>query len=167
MDFAQHLISYYRGERLEATLLTAFGVILSGLALAMWRHIDSSALLKGLFYPITFLAAFTVLVGGFGVYNNSQRLVSMPAQYAQNQTVFIEAEQKRFNGRSGVNAWWMPLKLLWAICLLIGVAMVFGSRSEFTHGIAIGVIVIGAAGFVIDGFAHQRAQIYTAALHSQ
>ncbi len=167
MDFAQHLVSYYKGEWLEAALLTAFGVVTTGLATAMWQHVDHNTLLRGLFYPIAFLAAFTVLAGSFGVYNNSQRLASMPARYEQDPTGFVGAERARFEGPSGVNTWWMPLKLLWAALAMMGIALSFGSRSDFVHGLAIGLIVIGAMGFVIDGFAHHRAKIYTAALLAQ
>jgi hypothetical protein len=167
MDFAQHLVSYYKGEWLEAFLLTAFGITITGLAVVMWQHSDQNTLLKGLFYPIAFLAAFTVLAGSFGVYNNSQRLVTMPAQYAQNQTKFVQTEHDRFEGFSGVNTWWMPLKVLWAILVLAGIVVSFTTRNDLTLGIAIGLIVIGAMGFVIDGFAHHRAKVYTAVLLSQ
>ena len=167
MDFAQHLVSYYKGEWLEAVLLTAFGLTTTSVAVVMWQHADQNALLKGLFYPIAFLAAFTVLAGGFGVYNNSQRLAAMPAQYAQSPTAFVQAESKRFESRNGVNTWWMPLKILWTALAVAGIAVSFVTRNDLTHGIAIGLIVIGAMGFVIDGFAHHRAKEYTAVLLAQ
>lgn len=164
MDFAQHLVSYYEGEWQEAALLTAFGVALTGVAVVMWQHADQNGLIKGFFYPIALLAAFTAMAGSFGVYNNQQRLAAMPAQYAQNQAEFVQAERNRFEGQSGVNTWWMPLKVLWAVLVIAGIAVSFTTRSDFMHGIAIGLIVIGAMGFVIDGFAHHRAKAYTAAL---
>lgn len=164
MDFAQHLVNYYKGEWLEAALLAALGVALTGVAVVMWQHADQNGLLKGLFYPIAFLAAFTAMAGSFGVYNNQQRLATMPAQYTQNQTEFVQAESNRFEGKSGINTWWMPLKVLWAVLVIVGIAVSFTTRSDVKHGIAIGLIVIGAMGFVIDGFAHHRAKAYTAAL---
>ena len=167
MDFMQHLVSYYKGEWLEAVLLTAFGITATGLAAVMWQHADQNALLKGLFYPIAFLAAFTVGAGCLGVYNNNQRLATMPAQYAQNPVELVQAEHKRFEGAKGVNTWWMPLKVLWAVLVIAGMAVSFTTRNDLIHGIAIGLIIIGAMGFVIDGFAHHRAKIYTAALLSQ
>ncbi|WP_027672436.1 hypothetical protein [Rheinheimera baltica] len=167
MDFAQHLVRYYKGEWLEAILLMAFGITTTGLAVVMWQHAGQNVLLKGLFYPIVFFAAFTALAGGFCVYNNSLRLATMPAQYVQNQVEFVQAEQNRFEGAKGVNTWWMPLKVLWAVFAIGGIAVSFTTRSDFIHGIAIGFIVIGAMGFVIDGFAHHRAKVYTAVLLSQ
>lgn len=167
MDFAQHLVSYYKGELLEAVLLTTFGITIMGLVVVMWPHVNQNALLKGFFYPIAFLAAFTVLAGGFGVYNNSRRLSTMPTQYAQSATAFVQAENNRFEGRNGVNAWWVPLKILWTALALVGIALSFITPSELTYGVAIGLICIGTMGFLIDGFAHHRAKIYTAALLAQ
>ena len=115
MDFAQHLISYYKGEWMEAVLLTAFGITCTFGAVVMWQHADQNAMLKGFFYPIAFLAALTVLTGSFGVYNNSQRLATMPAQYAQSPPEFVQAERNRFDGTNGVNTWWMP----WAMSLRV------------------------------------------------
>ena len=40
----------------------------------------------------------------------------------------------------------------------------FFTKIKFLNGIAIGLILIGAFGFIIDGFAHQRAKLYTAVL---
>ncbi len=167
MDFAQHLISYYKGEWLEAVFLTAFGITTSGLAVVIWQHGDQHPLLKGFFYPIAFLASFTALAGAFQVYSNAQRLATMPAKYAQHHAQFVQAERNRFDGPNGVNAWWMPLKVLWAALSIAGIAVSFGTRNDLIHGVAIGVIVIGATGFVVDGFAHQRAKVYTEALRFQ
>ena len=164
MDFAHDLVSYYKGEWLEAVLLTAFGITTTCVAIVMWQHADQNALLKGLFYPIAFLAALTVLAGSFGVYNNSQRLATMPAQYAQSQAEFVQAERNRFEGTNGVNTWWMPLKVLWAVLAIAGIAVLFTTHNDIAHGIAIGLVVIGATGFVIDGFAHNRANVYTTVL---
>ena len=164
MDFMQHLISYYKGERFEAILLTIFGSFAIAVAIVMWQNSSQNQLLKGLFYPIAFLGVFTLLAGGFGVYNNSQRLAIMPEQYRQSPVAFIQAERKRFEGHHGVNTWWLPLKLLWAALLLVGIAIAFINRNDVTHGVAIGLMVIGTMGFVIDGFAHHRAKTYTAAL---
>ena len=113
MDFTQQLIGYYKGEWLEAALLSAFGLTMVAVVIAMWFFIDQNMLLKGLFYPIAFLALFTTLAGGFNVYNNSQRLAAMPTQYAENPKVFVQADVQRFESKNGVNVWWLPLKLLW------------------------------------------------------
>ncbi len=166
MDFTQHLITYYKGERLEAILLAVFGFVTIGIAVVMCQYTNQNQMLKGLFYPIAFLGAFTLLAGSFNAYNNNNRLDKLPTEYSANKKQFVETELKRFEGSNGVNKWWMPLKITWAILVFAGLILSFKAKSELTNGIAIGLILIGAMGFIIDGFAHQRAKIYTTALTS-
>ncbi len=108
MNFIQHLITYYKGERFEALLLTLFGLLMMGVAAAMWQHIDRNVIVKGLLYPIAFLALFTFCAGSFGVYNNNQRIAELPKQYTMNANEVVKKEVARFQGPSGVNTWWMP-----------------------------------------------------------
>lgn len=65
MDFTQHLITYYKGERFEAVLLTALGVVLQFIAIITWQHPNQNQMLEGLFYPIAFLSLFSLFAGGF------------------------------------------------------------------------------------------------------
>lgn len=167
MDFTQHLITYYRGERFEAILLTALGLVLLIIAIVMWQNINQNQMLKGLFYPIAFLAVFTLSAGGYNTHSNNERINSLPVQYVTNQNELVKTEFDRFEGTNGVNKWWMPLKLTWALLVVSGMILSFMAKSELVNGIAIGLIFFGSLGFIIDGFAHQRAKIYTKALHSQ
>lgn len=167
MEFEKHLVDYYKGEWLEATLLTVFGMTIAVISVMMWHYAHQNTLLKGLFYPIVFLAIFTSLTGGYGMYNNGQRLAVMPAHYVESPSAFTLAERNRFDGPYGVNTWWVPLKILWAVLTVVGISLSFFTRSDLTHGVAIGLMCIGVVGFLIDGFAYHRAQIYTAALQAQ
>lgn len=167
MDFTQHLITYYKGERFEAVLLTILGSVLLFIAIVMWQHMNQNQMLKGFFYPIAFLAVFTLFAGGFNTYNNNQRINNLPLQYATNQKEFVKAELDRFEGTNGVNKWWMPLKVTWALLVITGMVLSFATKKDLVNGIAIGLIFFGALGFIIDGFAHQRAKVYSAVLMSQ
>jgi hypothetical protein len=167
MDITQHIITYYKGERLEAILLAVFGLVTIGIATVMWQYTNQNQMLKGLFYPFAFLGAFTMIAGGFNAHNNNQRLDKLPTEYSANQKQFVQTELQRFEGNNGVNLWWMPLKITWAILVVVGLVLSFATKRELINGIAIGLILIGAMGFIIDGFAHQRAKIYTAVLTGQ
>ncbi|HZK92869.1 MAG TPA: hypothetical protein VFC67_01575 [Prolixibacteraceae bacterium] len=46
-------------------------------------------------------------------------------------------------------------------------ALSFVTKKDLVNGIAIELIFFDALGFAIDGFAHQRAKIYTATMMSQ
>lgn len=162
MDFTQQLINYYKGERFESLLVAVFGIIAIGITISIWHH--QNQMLRGLFYPVAFLALFTFFVGSFGAYNNTRRLENLPLQYVKTPKDFVHNEFERFEGKNGVNIWWMPLKIIWTGVVIVGIILSFTTKSEFINGIAIGLILIGASGFIIDGFAHQRAKIYTGVL---
>ena len=46
----------------------------------------------------------------------------------------------------------------------IGLGLRFGLKADWAHGVGPAIILIGAMGFLIDGFAERRARPYTQAL---
>jgi hypothetical protein len=52
----------------------------------------------------------------------------------------------------------------WTALVLVGLGLRFGLKSDWAHGVGPAIILIGAFGFLIDGFAERRARPYTAAL---
>ncbi len=167
MNFAQNIIIYYNGERNEAILLTILGLVLTSVSIFIWQHPGKNQMMNGFFYPIVFLALSTLILGGFGVYNNTQRLERLPSLYSTNHNEFVKNEINRFEGPYGVNKWWVPLNIIWTLLLITGIVVSFATKKDLVNGIAIGLIFIGSIGFIIDGFAHQRAKIYTAELTKQ
>ena len=63
-----------------------------------------------------------------------------------------------------VNANWPRLIATWAALVVIGLGLRFGLKADWAHGVGPALILVGAIGFLIDGFAERRAQPYTAAL---
>jgi len=164
MNLLPYLQVYYKGERFEAALIVLLGVISLLACLAMWYHINENPMLKGLFYLIAFLGLFAFSAGIFNFYNNNRRLADMPGQYQTNRQQYMAKEIARFEGKNGVNTWWMPLKISWTALIITGLLLTLLTKNAFVNGIAIGLILLGAFGLLIDGFAHQRARIYTDAL---
>lgn len=164
MDFAETLIWYYKGERNEALSLAGFGLFILIINVLVWKNMHSNDLLRGLFYPFLFLGLLGIFAGGFNAWNNQKRLDELPAIYAQDNLSFKMKEIERFEGSGGVNSWWLPLKITWTVFLLVGIGLGFLSKSDWWHGLAIGLLLWGTFGWLIDGFAHQRAKIYTTEL---
>lgn len=164
INFIQDLNTYYKGEKNEAIWFTLLGIILVISSVVIWRNSIDNVLLKGLFYPIAIFGVFSTLAGGVNIYNNNLRLVKLPIEYEIQKDEFIKKEYQRFEGKRGVNNMWFPLNIMWSIITLIGIVMIFISKGDFKHGVAIGLIVIGSIGFLIDGVASYRAKIYTSQL---
>ena len=65
-----------------------------------------------------------------------------------------------------VNANWPILMGMWTALVLVGLGLRFGLKADWAHGVGPALILIGAMGFLIDGFAERRARPYTAALEA-
>lgn len=55
----------------------------------------------------------------------------------------------------------VAFKSILEIVVAFGLIYNLLTKSDFIQGIAIGLIMWGCFGMVVDGFAHQRAKIYT------
>jgi hypothetical protein len=165
MDFTHSIIAYYQGEKAEAAILTFFGGLVF-LIMVLLKLYYPTELAKGLVYPVSIFVLIALSAGSFNVYNNAKRLKEMPVKYIEHRGSFVEAELARFEGRSGVNTWWLPLNITWSILVLAGVALFFYKDGNFSRGVAIGLVFLGFSGLLIDGFARERAEKYTKELYS-
>jgi hypothetical protein len=161
MDFSETIIEYYQGERNEAVYLFIFGLILLVISIIIWFNLNLNEMLKGLFFPILLLTILSLFAGGYNVWNNQKRINIFPIEYIQDSEVFLKTEIQRFTAPNGVNSWWLPLKVFWTVLLILGLSITNLTKSDFIQGIAIGLIVWGCFGIIVDGFAHQRAKKYT------
>lgn len=161
MSFVETLIWYYKGERNEALWLVLFGILVLLISAIIWKNMHSNDLLKGMFYPLLFLGILSISAGGFNAWNNQLRLAKFPEMSQNDPSEYLEKELERFEKPGGVNSWWLPLKITWSIFLLMGIGIAFVARIDFWHGFAMGLLLWGTFGWVVDGFAHQRAKFYT------
>ena len=63
-----------------------------------------------------------------------------------------------------INDSWSIYIATWTTLVLIGFGLRFGLKADWAHGVGPAIILIGASGFLIDGFAERRARPYTEAL---
>ena len=65
-----------------------------------------------------------------------------------------------------VNANWPRLVATWATLVVVGLGLRFGLRADWAHGLGPALLLMGAVGFLVDGFAERRARPYTVALET-
>jgi|GEM_PF-1809191 len=166
MDFSHSITAYYQGEKAEAILLTIVGALVcAGFVFLSLRY--PSELVKGLRYPVGLFILIALFAGSFNAYNNARRLRELPGQYAQDQAAFIQGEIQRFDGKGGVNTWWLPLNIAWSLLVVAGLTLYVVRPGFYSKGLAIGVLFLGFSGLLIDAFAKQRAVLYTEHLYQQ
>ena len=161
MDLLPHLLTYFRGERFNGVAMTVAGVVFLTLALLVWKQAAPASMARGLVLPLCFLT-FAGLGGGpYFWWSGAQRLERFPQELRNEPSTFLEQESARM---AGVNRIWLPLKITWTVLLVIGAFLAFRGTEPLWKGLGLGLILIGAMGHVVDGFASDRAQRYTAHL---
>ena len=163
MEFSELMQAYFRGERVEALfyVLPAGLVLLSLAATALMT--DRGGFGWGLAVP---LVLFGLLLAGAGAgiaWRTPGQAAELEKNYQQNPAAMVAEELPRMEK---VNANWPRLIATWAVLVLVGLALRFGLKAEWAHGVGPALIVAGAIGFLVDGFAERRAKPYTAALEA-
>lgn len=163
MEFSELMHEYFRGERIEALFyILPAGVVLLGLA-ATALATDRGGFGWGLAVP---LLLFGMLLGGTGAaiaWRTPGQLAQLDESYQQNPATMVAEELPRMDK---VNANWPRLVATWAVLVVVGLGLRFGVRADWAHGVGPALIIAGAFGFLIDGFAERRARPYTAALEA-
>lgn len=163
MTFLDQLHDYFRGERLEA-----FGFIAPA-ALALFAVAGAALKAEGGPFGVAMavpLVLFGLVALGTGLavgLRTSGQVADLEAGYAASPKAMVEKELPRMRK---VNANWPLYVTTWAVLVVGGLALRFGLKADWAHGLGPALIAVGAMGFLIDGFAERRARPYTAALEA-
>ncbi|HRH69147.1 MAG TPA: hypothetical protein PLB89_06555 [Flavobacteriales bacterium] len=157
MDFLSQLQEYYKGERLGAIWFAVVGVVLLLLSLFIWKQSPPVSMGRGLLIPLLCVGLGGTIAGPLLLRTNNDRLVRLPQEYSLDPQAFIEKETVRLEQ---VGRWWLPLKLIWTVLIIVGLVLAFMGTTPYWKGLGLGLLLIGALGHVVDGFAHERANIY-------
>ncbi len=161
MTFLEQLQAYFRGERIEALFFIApAAVILFILAGAALKS-EGGPFGIGLAVPLVLFGLVALGTGLAVGFRTPSQVAAIEAELAANPKAMLEKELPRMRK---VNANWPMLLGTWAALVVIGLGLRFGLKSDWAHGVGPGLILVGAAGFLIDGFAERRSRPYTAAL---
>jgi hypothetical protein len=163
MPFLQTMQTYFRGERLEALFyIGPAGLILWVLAATALKT-DRGGFGWGLAVPWILFGLLLVGVGaGVGIRTPSQ-VDELEKSYAASPKAMVEKELPRMQQ---VNRMWPIYLSVWAGLVIIGTILRFALKADWAHGVGPALVLVGAFGYLIDGFAERRARPYTAALET-
>jgi hypothetical protein len=163
MPFVDVMHSYFRGERIEALcFIMPLGVAFLGLA-AVTLRAERGSFAWGLAIPLALFGLVAIGTGAAIGLRTPGQLAELEAGYESDPSAMLAQELPRMEK---VNANWPRLVAAWAALLLIGLGLRFGLKADWAHGLGPALILIGACGFLIDGFAERRARPYTQALEA-
>lgn len=158
MELLPHLNEYYRGERLGGIVFTFVGALLLVCAVLLWTQGTPGSMARGMLVPILLVGLGGAAGGPFLVRSNTARLERMPQELKADAAAFIATDHARM---IGVNKAWIPLKIFWTVLLAGGVVLAFQGGAPYWKGLGLALLLAGALGHMADGFAHERANVYT------
>lgn len=161
MTFLDQLHEYFRGERLEALGFIAPAALVLFVIAAAAVKSEGGAFGVAMAVP---MVAFGLVALGTGLavgLRTPSQVATLEASYATSPKAMVEQELPRMRK---VNAAWPVYLGTWTVLVVVGLALRFGVKADWAHGLGPGLLIVGAMGFLIDGFAERRARPYTAAL---
>ncbi|MCA9663604.1 MAG: hypothetical protein KC486_35065 [Myxococcales bacterium] len=163
MSFHEIMLEYFRGERVGALLYALpAGLLFVGLAVTALKA-ERGAFAWGLAIPTALVGVLLVGVGATIGLRTPGQVAALERAYAEDPAAMVAEELPRMRK---VNANWPRLVGVWAGFVVIGLGLRFGARADWAHGVGPALVLIGACGLLIDGFAERRAIPYTAALEA-
>ncbi len=161
MSFLDVMQTYFQGEKLEAVffilpiglLLAAFGVVA--------LKVERGGFAWGIAIPC-FLCGLIFIGVGAGIgWRTDGQVAEIKKGFEQAPATMLETELPRMQK---VNANFKSTFVALGVAAAIGLALIFLVRTDWAQGLGSALILAGAIGFMIDGFAERRARPYTSAL---
>jgi len=164
MTFLEQLQHYFQGERIAAlAFMVPVGVFLFVLAGAAMKS-EGGVFGVGIAVPLVVFGLFSGGVGlGIGLRTSAQ-VAALEAELATSPRTMLGKELPRMRK---VNGNWPILVAVWAVFVVVGMGLRFGVKADWAQGVGPALVLAGALGLLIDGFAERRARPYTAALEAQ
>ena len=158
--FIEQLQFYFEKEKDAAMIGVVLGLFLLALYVLLKGYAKRHVVVKGFRYSLLFFALVGIS-GMYNVYNNSQRLYRYTTEYQKSPETLVAREVSRM---AQMDNWWLPLTILWISLILIGLIIIFFQRNNVKTGIALGLILIGSTGYMVDLFVRGNASRYKQAL---
>jgi len=163
MPFLDVMHAYFRGERIESLyFIIPIGIAMVAFA-AVTLRAERGGFAWGLAVPLVLFGLFAIGVGAAVGLRTSGQVAELEAGFQSDPSAMVAQELPRMQK---VNDNWPIYIGMWTAMVVVGLGLRFGLKADWAHGVGPAIILIGAVGFLIDGFAERRARPYTEALEA-
>ena len=161
MSFLDTMQTYFRGEKLEAIVfILPLGIVLMAFG-AVALKVERGGFAWGVAVPC-FLAGLALIGTGAAVAARTAGQVAEIKQgFEQAPATMVQKEIPRMQK---VNANFRTTYIAFGVLAAAGLAIHYLFGDGWGRGLGAVLILVGALGLLIDGFAERRAVPYTAAL---
>jgi len=163
MPFLDTMHTYFRGERLEALyFIVPIGIAMLAFAGVTLRA-ERGGFAWGLAIPLLLFGLAAIGTGAAVGLRTPGQVAEIESGYQSDPSAMLSSELPRMQK---VNDNWPVYIGTWTVLLFIGLGLRLGLKADWAHGLGPALILVGAIGFLIDGFAERRARPYTQALEA-
>ena len=163
MNLLEAMTTYFQGEKSEA-LVFILPIGLLSLVFGGWLVSDNpGGFARGVAIPFLVMGLVMTVVGGVVGYRTPTQVETLQVSVAASPEPAVQAERARMEK---VNRAWPVYLVAWAAFGVVGLALRFATRGDFTQGLGIALVFFSGVGLLVDGFAERRARPYTAALEA-
>ncbi len=160
MDFFTHTVAWIKGEILEATLITAFGLITIAGGFLFWK-VGSVPAAKALLLPLIVTGIIYSAIGISMFVSNQKRLTDYELNYKQEDSAFIKAEKQRVEKFQYM---YVISKVVATVFFAATLLLFWFTQSTNLHALGIGLTLFALSGLVVDYFSQERAETYYKAI---
>jgi hypothetical protein len=162
MKLLEAMATYFLGEKIEA-LVFILPLGLVSLVVGAWLWSDGAAnpFSRGVAVPFVVMGLLLGVVGSGVGFRTSAQVATLSAAVEASPETALRQEQARMHA---VNRAWPVYLAAWAAFGVVGFALRFATRGDFTQGLGIALVFFSGVGLLVDGFAERRARPYTAAV---
>ena len=163
MPFLDVMHAYFRGERIESLyFIIPIGIAMVAFA-AVTLRAERGGFAWGLAVPLVVFGLFAIGVGAAVGLRTAGQVAEIESGFQSDPGAMVAEEFPRMQK---VNDSWPIYIGMWTTLVVVGLGLRFGLKADWAHGVGPAIILIGAVGFLIDGFAERRARPYTEALEA-
>ena len=164
MKLLEAITTYFMGEKIEA-LVFILPLGLLSLVFGGWLLSESAggSFARGVAIPFVVMGLVMGVVGGVVGFRTPAQVTSLTAGVEASPASALPEERARMGK---VNRAWPVYLAVWAVFGVVGLALRFGTRGDFTQGLGISLVFFCGVCLLVDGFAERRARPYTAALEA-
>ncbi len=157
------MLVYFQGEKIEA-LVFILPIGLLSLVFGAWLVVDGGdGFARGVAIPFLLMGLLMTTIGAVVGYRTPAQLVQLQAAVKAEPEAARSAEVQRM---SKVNGAWHIYLVRWGVFGIVGLALRFATRADFTQGLGIALVLFAGVGLLVDGFAERRTHPYTAGLQA-
>jgi len=161
VPFLDAMRAYFRGEKLEALwFIVPLGLALVAFGIVALRA-ERGGFAWGVAAPCLLFGIVALATGGTVAARTDRQVAALERAYAANPAELARAELPRMEKvQADFRAYFAGF---WVLCLA-GLGLVVLVRAPWARGLGPALLLVGALGFLIDGFASRRAAPYAQAL---